>query len=416
MSHRKFDSTVSFLREGYAFASSHCDTWNTDIFATRMFLQPVTFIRGEEAAEFFYGGDRFTREAAVPPNIQHLLQDKGSVQALNGEEHHRRKAAFLSLMDGGAMRRLGDLFDEEWADTLGSRPGPRRIILHDFSREVLTRTVCRWAGIPLEVADVRQLTYELGLMIDDVGKFGPANWYAQLRRRGTEKWAAGLIEQVRAGSLDPADGTALSVFATHTDSTGEQLSAEVAAVELVNILRPTLAVARFIVFAAVALTHHPQWRDTFAAGDESDLEPFVQEVRRFYPFFPAVPGRVNEPFTWDEHQFDRNDLVILDLYGTCHDRRLWEDPHSFQPERFRGFSWDDDPNTLIAQGAGRHAENHRCPGEWSTVELLKHAVRLLASSAMTIPAQDLSIPLNRFPTLPRSGFVFHYTGQPGSDI
>lgn len=416
MSLRRFDSTIPFLREGYAFASSLCDTWNTDIFTTRMFLQPVSFIRGGEAAGLFYESERVTRDAAVPPNVQHLLQDKGSVQSLNGEDHHRRKAAFLSLMDGDAMRRLGDLFDEEWADTLGALRGPRRIVLHGFAREVLTRTACRWAGIPLEVTDVRRLANELGMMIDHVAQFGPANWYAQLRRRGTEKWAKGLIEKVRAEDLAPSPGTALSVFAHHTDSSGERLSAEVAAVELINILRPTLAVARFIVFAAVALTLHPQWRDAFASGDESDLEPFVQEVRRFYPFFPAVPGRVNESFTWGSHRFDRNDLVILDLYGTCHDPRLWEDPNSFQPERFRGFSWDDHPNTLIAQGAGRHADNHRCPGEWSTVELLKHAVRLLASSTMTLPAQDLSIPLNRFPTLPRSGFVFHYTGQPGSDI
>lgn len=416
MIRHSFDSTVSFLREGYSFASSRCDTWGTDLFTTRMFLQPITFIRGEEAAELFYAGDRFTREAAVPPTVQHLLQDKGSVQALDGEEHRVRKAAFLSLMDAGAMRRLGELFEEEWATTFEDMPGPRRIVLHDFAREVLTRTAIRWAGIPAEVTDVRRLTNELGMMIDNVAKVGPTNWYAQLRRRSTEKWAAGLIEKVRDGQLDPAAGTALAVFAHHTDATGERIPAEVAAVELINILRPTLAVARFVVFAAVALTHHPQWRETFAEGDESDLEPFVQEVRRFYPFFPAVPGRVQEPFTWRGHHFDRSDRVVLDLYGTCHDRHLWEDPESFDPRRFRGFSWDEHPNTLIAQGAGRHSENHRCPGEWSTVELLKQAVRLLVSPSLTVPSQDLSIPLNRFPTLPRSGFVVHYQSRAGSDI
>lgn len=416
MIRRPFDSTASFLNEGYAFASSRCDTWDTDLFTTRLFLQPTTFIRGEEAAGLFYEGNRFTREAAVPPNVQHLLQDKGSVQTLDGVEHHRRKQAFLSLMGEDAMSGLGEIFDEEWAETLDTRPGPRRIVLHDFARDVLTRTACRWAGVPLEATDVRKLSNELGMMIDHVAKAGPANWYAQWRRRGTETWAAGLIENVRQGALSPAPGSALFVFAHHTDSAGQKLSAEVAAVELINILRPIAAVARFIVFAAVALVHHPRWRDTFASGDESDLEPFVQEVRRFYPFFPAVPGRVREPFTWRGHRFDEGDRVILDLYGTCHDRRLWTDPNSFQPERFRGFSWDERPNTLIAQGAGRHSANHRCPGEWSTVEILKRAVRLLVSSGLDVPTQDLSIPLNQFPALPRSGFVFHYSGRPGSDI
>src|SRR5690625_5307762 len=93
--------------------------------------------------------------------------------------------------------------------------------------------------------------------------------------------------------------------------------------------------------------------------------------------------------------------MVLDLYGTCHDPRLWEDPGAFRPERFRGWSWQEHPHTLIAQGAGRHEEGHRCPGEWSTVELLKQSVRLLSTSDLRAPAQDLSIPLDRFPTRDR---------------
>lgn len=92
MMRRPFDSTLSFLNEGYAFASSRCDTWDTDLFTTRLFLKPTTFIRGEEAAGLFYEGNRFTREAAVPASVQHLLQDKGSVQALDGREHRGRTA------------------------------------------------------------------------------------------------------------------------------------------------------------------------------------------------------------------------------------------------------------------------------------------------------------------------------------
>lgn len=112
MIRRPFDSIISFLNEGYAFASSRCDTWVTDLFTTRLFLQPTTFIRGEEAARLFYAGDRFTREAAVPPSVKHLLQDKGSVQVLDAGVHHRRKQAFLSLMGENAMSGLGEIFDE----------------------------------------------------------------------------------------------------------------------------------------------------------------------------------------------------------------------------------------------------------------------------------------------------------------
>ncbi len=402
-----FDSTVSFLKEGYPFVSSRCDEIGADLFTSRLLMQPVTFLRGAEAAGIFYDDDRFTRQGAMPPTVQHLLQDKGSVQSLDGAAHHERKQVFLTLMGREAMDRLGDIFDEEWGTVLHNRPGPRCIVVHGFAREVLTRTVVRWAGIPMEMTDVPRLRDDLGLMVDKAGRFDPLNLYAQWRRRGTEKWAKALISETRNGLINPPSDTALSVFARHRDSDGNFLPADVAAVELINILRPTVALDRFIVFAATAFHRYPQWRSAFAAGDESDLEPFVQEVRRFYPYFPVVPGRVAKPFDWRGHRFDKGDWVILDLYGTCHDPRIFEDPDSFRPERFRGFSWEEHPNGLIAQGAGRHEDNHRCPGEWSTVELLKRSVRALANADFDVPVQDLTIPLNQFPTLPRSGFAVH---------
>lgn len=405
MSDIPFDSTIPFLREGYPFISSRCDRAGTDMLTTRIALRPVTFLRGAEAASVFYDGRRFTRQGAMPHAIQHLLQDEGSVQSLDGASHRRRKHAFLSLMAPSAMTRLGDLFEEEWHRAAERLHGRKRVELGEVSRVVLVRAALRWSGIPLSSTDVPRLTAELSMMVDRVSRFGPANWYARWRRQGSERWAAGLVGRVRAGEISPPHGSALDVFSRHRDDDGRRLSPDVAAVELLNILRPILAVALFIEFAAVALVQHPQWRDAFAAGEDTDLEPFVQEVRRYYPFFPAVPGRVREPFTWRGHRFDEGDWVILDLYGTCHDARSFPDPDSFRPERFRGWSWQEEPYTLIAQGAGRHEDDHRCPGEWSTVELLTRSVRLLAQSGMHLPPQDLSIPLDRFPTGPRNGVV-----------
>jgi fatty-acid peroxygenase len=278
-------------------------------------------------------------------------------------------------------------------------------VLHDAVREILTRTVCAWAGIALPEHQVRRRAREFGLRIDNAPRFGPPNWYARLRRRGTERWATSIIERMRSDALVVADGTAADVFARHRDPEGNLLPAPTAAIELINVLRPTVAIARFIVFAAVALEEHPTWRAAFAAGQEADLEPFVQEVRRYYPFFPSVAGHTREPFTWHGHRFAKGDWGMLDLYGTCRDRRLWENPGSFLPERFRGWTWEEQPHTLIAQGAGLHGHGHRCPGEWSTVELLKRATRLLAATDVPVPVQDVSTPLNRLPALPRSRFV-----------
>lgn len=399
------ESTIAFLREGYAFISSRCDALGVDLFTSRLALRPVTFVRGAEAARVFYDGKHFTRAEALPASVRHLLQDDGSVHGLDGPAHRHRKHAFLSLMGPEAMGRLGDLFEEQWRAAQQRWPRQERIVLHEVVREILTRTACAWAGMPLGEEEVGRRCRELGLMVDNAGRFGPPNWYARTRRRGAERWAASIVTDIRAGRLVVPEHSAAQLFATHRTLDGELLSPEVAAVELLNILRPTVAVDRFIVFAALALHEHPQWRETFAAGQETDLEPFAQEVRRYYPFFPAAAGRVSEPFVWGGHHFAAGDRVMLDIYGTCHDPRLWEHPGSFRPERFRGWRWEEHPNTLIAQGAGRHEDDHRCPGEWATVELLKRAVRLLATTDYEVPPQDLSIRLNRLPAIPRSRFL-----------
>jgi fatty-acid peroxygenase len=164
-----------------------------------------------------------------------------------------------------------------------------------------------------------------------------------------------------------------------------------------------VAVARYIVFGALAMHQHPEWRGRLAS-DDAALEMFVEEVRRFYPFFPAVGGRVLVPFDWEGFYFAKGDWVLLDMYGTNRHPSNWADGEVFRPERFEartGGGFDS-----IPQGGGDMASGHRCPGEMATVELTKSALRLLAREiAYEVPPQDLEISLSRMPALPASGFV-----------
>jgi len=63
--------------------------------------------------------------------------------------------------------------------------------------------------------------------------------------------------QTRAGGVQPPEQSALRVITTHRDLNGALLSPRIAAVELLNMLRPTFAVSVFITFIAHALHHHP---------------------------------------------------------------------------------------------------------------------------------------------------------------
>ncbi|MGV3656107.1 MAG: cytochrome P450 [Noviherbaspirillum sp.] len=152
---------------------------------------------------------------------------------------------------------------------------------------------------------------------------------------------------------------------------------------MLNLLRPTVAVARYLTSAALARHRYPGCRTGIEEGDAQYLEWFAREVRGYYPFFPMTGDRVQEAFAWHGHSFAKDGWVLLDLYGTNHDRRIWNDPEEFRPERVDG--WGRSPFNFIAQGGGGFALGHRCPGEWLTIELVKTGARLLASACRGCP-------------------------------
>lgn len=396
------DESVSLLREGYEFGRHRFGRSGSDVFGTRLMLRPAVFLRGAEAAQQFYEPGRMTRRGALPLTALTLLLDRRSVAVLDGDDHRRRKQMFLSLMTPAALDELADAVERHWRAVLQPGPAGRRVVLLDAVHEVLCQAVCEWSGVPLDRAQVRQRTRELVAMFEGAGAVGPRNWRGQVLRHRAERWVRGLVDEVRDGRLHPADGTALQVVATHRDRDGRLLTPDVAAVELINVLRPTVAVARFVVYAALALHEHPEWRER-VTGDEQ-LRWFVQEVRRHCPFFPAVGGRVLQDFTWRGRHFRRGAWLLLDLYATDRDPRTWDEPDAFRPERFR--DRDIGPFELVPQGGGDHGTGHRCAGEWLTVRVLERAVRLLTSGpVLDVPAQDLRIDLSRMPAKPASGLV-----------
>lgn len=398
------ESTLALFRDGYEFIGKRCERLGSDVFQTRLMLQKTVCMRGPEAAQVFYDQRYFQRRGGAPLRVQKTLFGQGGVQNMDGEAHRHRKAMFMSLMSPESIARLVGLMSGEWRAALPRWAEKGRVVLLDEAREIMCRAVCAWTGVPLEESEVRKRTQDFAAMIDDSGAVGPRHWKGRLARKRAESWIGGIIEAVRDGRLNPPEGGALRTVAFHRELDGKLLETRIAAVELINVLRPTVAVARFVTFAALALYEYPDWRRRLARQKDRDLELFVQEVRRFYPFFPFVAARVSKPFDWRGYHFPAGARALLDLYGTDHDPRVWEDPETFRPERF--LTWNGSPFNFISQGGGDHYENHRCPGEWITIELMKEAVRLLVMSMdYIVPQQDLTISMARMPTMPQSGFV-----------
>jgi fatty-acid peroxygenase len=171
-------------------------------------------------------------------------------------------------------------------------------------------------------------------------------------------------------------------------------------VELLNIIRPTTAVAWFVTFAAHALDRWPRHETRLQAGDDEFTRAFVHEARRFYPFAPFLGGRATRDLFFHGEPIPAGTLVLLDIYGQHHDPELWEDPYAFRPDRFLGRDIGD--FDLIPQGGGDPRTGHRCPGEKITIALLGTLVQRLARLDYYLPPQDTTIDLSRIPARPRS--------------
>lgn len=283
-------------------------------------------------------------------------------------------------------------------------------MLFDEASRALTLGVCRWAGIPLDESEAEDTARDMVAMVDGFATAGPRHWRARRARSRSEAWLAGLVGDVREGAATAPPGSPLDVVVRHQDTDGLPLDPHTAAVELLNIVRPTVAVCWFVTYAGHALRLRPDVRERLAEDDPEYAVAFAHELRRFYPFAPFVGGLAVTDLEWRGEPIPAGAIVLLDLYGQNHDPDLWDLPYTFEPQRFleRPPGRDD----LVPQGGGDRATGHRCPGEDVTVALLRALGPRLARLEYEVPAQDLRIPLTRMPARVRSGFVMESVRVP----
>lgn len=402
---QSLDRTLALIGDPYRFIGKLARRNRSDLFETRVMLRRTICMTGPEAAQVFYEPGRFVRSGAMAGRIEKTLLGKGGVQGLDDEAHRHRKQMFMSLMRPELIAQLVETVAGEWQAFARKWAGMEQVVLYDELHELLTRAACSWAGVPLVETQVKQRTREIASLFDAAGSVGPKHWWARLARKRADRWIENFITEIQDGRIRPPQHSAAEIIAHHRETNGDLLNPRIAAVELLNVIRPIVATSVYITFVAHALHEHREMRHKLEDHEEEGyVRFFVQEVRRFYPFFPAAAARVRHAFEWKEYQFPGGRRVLLDLYGTNHDARTWDAPEEFRPERFR--RWDGSPFNFIPQGGGDHYVNHRCPGEWIVIELMKLATQVLTKRiAYEVPEQDLRIDFSRLPALPRSRFV-----------
>ncbi|MFD3869293.1 cytochrome P450 [Streptomyces sp. NPDC058623] len=410
------DGTVSLWTQGYAWLPDLRRRRGSDggPVRTRVLGRPAIVLHGPTDVAFFYEERHVLRHDALPGPVLDTLFGRGAVHTLDGEAHRVRKEMFVSLlMSREGVAALADRIGTHWHEAFAGARG-REIVLFDQMATVLAEAVCDWVGLPVTQDAAREIAEDCVAMVDGFATPGPRHWKARRARARQEQGLAHAVTDVRAGRAHPGvltfpgggagpSRSVLETVAEHRDADGMPLDPHTAAVELLNIIRPTVAIAWFAAFAAHALERDPELRGQLRAGDWTYARAFAHEVRRFYPFVPFVGGVAAHDL---EHRGDvvpAGTLVLLDVYGHHHDPELFERPYVFDPTRFLGREPHGD--LLIAQGGGDVRTGHRCPGEDVVVGVLTALATALGRLDHTVARQDLTIPLNRIPTRPRSGMV-----------
>lgn len=398
------DNTLKVLKEGYQFIMNRRHTMQSNVFETKILGEKTICMSGSKAAEVFYDNNKFRRADAAPTRLKKTLFGEGGVQGLDGEAHFNRKSMFMNVMTSSALAEIRTLTHKYWEKEATNWESKDEVVLFERAKEILAQIGCEWTGIPLEDKDVSSVAQQLGDTFEGAAAVGPAHWKGRRSRNKLEDWVSDLVEEVRKGTREVPEDRPLYQFSRHRDHEGNLLDKEIVAVELLNLVRPLTAISVYIAFTAQALEQYPEEAEKVKHGSDETLQHFIQEVRRFYPFFPFTAARVDQTFTWDDYEFEEGTLTLLDLYGTNHHQKDWTNPELFQPDRFQ--DWGKSPFDFIPQGGGEFSIGHRCAGEWITIDIMKESLRFLSDKLdYDVPEQDLSFSMNDIPSLPKSKMI-----------
>jgi fatty-acid peroxygenase len=400
------DLALELLRHGYGALPRlwHSVGEDADYARTRLLGRPAHVVRGEAGARLLYDENLIERQGAVPAPLSRVLFGKGAVHGLDGDEHRRRKAIFLDVVVPERVDDLGADVGRELARA--SRAWPARTSFSLFDELVRVYGVCvlRWAGVAVTRPEAAGVARLLARIVDGFG-FDPVAYPRAVHARwSVDRWARRVVEEARSGDRDVPAGTMLEALVR---GPAAELTPQVAAVELVNVVRPTVAVAWLGAFAAVHLARNPALGEALApAHARAARWHFADEVRRTTPFAPALAGRAREARDWRGHHIAAGDLVVLDVPGT--NGSAWTDPDVFRPGRFSERT--PGPFDHVPQGGGDRRNGHRCPGEPIAMTLLDRTLFHLAGMSFTISAGDPD--LRRIPTLPADGPSIVAVGVP----
>ena len=323
------DKWLALMRDGYQFWQNLRDERGSEVVRARLLHERATCITGGDAATFFYEEPRLERSSALPAPIVGTLFGHGAVHTLDADQHVHRKSLFTDLLTAEAVGMIAAEAGRRWDEREPVWRGETE--LFEEASAILLGAVSAWFGLPIHAEDAAGRAADMLAMVDGFGSPGARHWRGHRARGRTERWMEGVLQDIRDGASNEAPIGTVALF---RDASGDLLTLRTAAVEAINLVRPTVAISWLLSGVALAFDSWPHLREDLAAGAISALD-LAQEVRRCYPFAPFLAARATGDLEWSGELIPSGSLVVLDLWGTDHDPRIWPDPFTFDPTRFQ---------------------------------------------------------------------------------
>lgn len=152
MPHDKgIDHTLEvLLKEGYEYILNKREELDSNVFDTTLLGETTICLSGKEATALFYDNDKFKRDGVMPKRVLNTLFGQGGVQTLDGAAHDHRKQMFMPLLSQEILQELHEIAAEQWNLAVDKWQKEDKIVLYEEVQEILTRTMSKWVGIPVE--------------------------------------------------------------------------------------------------------------------------------------------------------------------------------------------------------------------------------------------------------------------------
>jgi cytochrome P450 len=302
-----------------------------------------------------------------------IVLGSGSLFALDGAEHHRRRKLLVPPLHGQRLQRYEAIMVQEamrevanWPDGVEfeSLPSMMRITLN-----IILRAVFGAEGAEFE--ELRELMprmVEQGSMLvgapflrHDLGRWSPGGRFLAARRRFTAI-VDSLIEKALADPrlADRPDVLSLLVQARYTD--GAAITRQHLGDELMTMLAAGHeTTATTLAWAFERLRRHPpllyRLAEEAEAGGGELRQATIWEVQRTRPVIDLTDRQVKAPtYPLGEWVIPSGDTILVNIEFAQETESVFPDAASFNPDRFIGSKPDN--YTWVPFGGG----TRRCIG------------------------------------------------------